>query len=83
MVNLEKTLFDLCEPLVNDSKSLSVKQMSSSNENEVLLYVYAKADDVARMIGRKGVMASSIRQMMSIASRNNKHKRVNVKFEAY
>ena len=39
-------------------------------------------EDVARLIGRKGIMASSIRQMMSIAARDV-HKRISVKFEAY
>ena len=75
MTDLEKTLFDLCAPLVDDEKSLSVKTMSSSNENEISLYV-------ARLIGRKGVMASALRQMMSIASRNE-DKHIAVKFEAY
>lgn len=82
MQDLEKTLLDICLPLVDDKKALSVKTMSSTNENEVLLYVYADSDDVARLIGRKGIMASSIRQMMSIAARDT-HKRISVKFEAY
>ena len=82
MVDLEKTLFDLCAPLVDDQSALSVKTMTSSNENEILLYVYANSEDVARLIGRKGVMASSLRQMMSIAARNMR-KRISVKFEAY
>ena len=82
MVDLEKTLFDLCQPLVEEKESLSVKTMSSTNENEILLYVYANSEDVARLIGRRGSMASSLRQMVSIAARNE-HKRVSVKFEAY
>ena len=82
MVNLEKTLFDLCQPLVEDKDSLSVKTMSSTNDNEILLYVYANSEDVARLIGRRGSMATSLLQMMSIAARNE-HKRVSVKFEAY
>ncbi len=82
MVDLEKTLLDLCKPLVEGKESLSVKTMTSTNENEVLLYVYANGEDVARLIGRKGAMASSIRQMMSIAARDV-HKRISVKFEAY
>ena len=56
--------------------------MSSTNDNEILLYVYANSEDVARLIGRRGSMATSLRQMMSIAARNE-HKRVSVKFEAY
>ena len=82
MIDLEKTLMDLCLPLVDDKEALSVKTMSTTNEHEILLYVYANSDDVARLIGRKGAMASSIRQMISIAAKNKK-KRVSVKFEAY
>lgn len=82
MVNLEKTLYYLCAPLVEDKNSLSVKTMTSTNENEILLYVYANNEDVARLIGRHGSMAASLRQMMSIAARDE-HKRISVKFEAY
>ncbi|MBB5183929.1 KH domain-containing protein [Catenisphaera adipataccumulans] len=82
MVDLEKTLYDLCCPLVEDDKSLSVKTMTSTNDNEILLYVYAASEDVARLIGRNGSMAASLRQMMSVAARDEK-KRVSVKFEAY
>lgn len=82
MIDLEKTLLDICLPLVDDQKALSVKTMATTNDNEILLYVYANSEDVARLICRKGIMASSIRQMMSIAARDV-HKRISVKFEAY
>jgi hypothetical protein len=82
MTDLEKTLYDLCAPLTENSASLSVKQMSSADDDEILLYVYAASEDVARLIGRKGMMASSIRQMMSIAARDIR-KHVSVKFESY
>ena len=82
MIDLEKTLLDICLPLVDDQKALSVKTMATTNDNEILLYVYANSEDVARLNGRKGIMASSIRQMMSIAARDV-HKRISVKFEAY
>ena len=82
MADLEKTLYDLCLPLVDDASTLSVKQMASADDNEILLYVYAASEDVARLIGRKGLMASSLRQMMSIAARDTR-KHVSVKLEAY
>jgi len=52
------------------------------NRCEVSLYVYASSDDIARLIGRKGIMASSLRQMIAIAARNMKS-HISVKFEAY
>ncbi len=82
MNEIEKVLYDLVVPMVDDANSVSVKTMTSLDEKEVLLYVYAKSEDVARLIGRKGTMASSIRQMMSIASRLE-DKKVTIKFESY
>ncbi len=82
MIDYEKVLLDLVTPMVDDQASISVKLMDSLDENEILLYVYANSEDVARLIGRRGCMASSIRQMMSIASRQEE-KKVTIKFEAY
>ncbi|MFV0479468.1 MAG: KH domain-containing protein [Anaerorhabdus sp.] len=81
MAEFEKILFDLIEPMVDDKKCLEVRQMASLNEQEVVLHVYAKDDDVARLIGKKGSMATALRQMMSIASRAD-DKRIMIQFEA-
>ena len=43
MVDLEQALTDLMLPLVDDKASLSVKEMSSLEEDEILLHVYAKS----------------------------------------
>ncbi len=82
MSELEQVLFNLIEPMVSNTEKISVKTMPSLNENEVLLYVYADSEDVARLIGRQGQMASAIRQMMSIASRIG-NKKITIKFESY
>lgn len=81
-MDYEKIVLDLVRPLVDNKDSLSAKVMSTLNEKEILLHVYASSEDVARLIGRRGVMASSIRQMMSIASRKE-GKMITVKFETY
>lgn len=75
-------LLDLIRPIVDDKNTVSVKQMESLDENEILLYVYADNDDVARLIGRRGIMAGSIRRMMSVVARNER-RHVTIKFEAY
>lgn len=82
MQDLEKVLFDLVSPMVDDANSLSVKVMQSLEENEILMHVYAKSTDVARLIGRQGSMATAIRQVMSVATRLE-NKRITIKFESY
>ena len=82
MIELENGLLQLVKPIVDDKDSVSVKTMPSLNEKEVLLYVYAKSDDVGRLIGKQGQMASALRQMMAIASRVE-DKKISIKFESY
>ncbi len=82
MIELENVLLQLVKPIVDDKDSVSVKSMPSLNDKEVLLYVYAKSDDVGRLIGKSGQMASALRQMMAIASRVE-DKKITIKFESY
>ncbi len=80
MTELDKVLLDLVKPMVEDPESLDVRTMPSLNEKEVILHVYAKNDDIARLIGRKGSMASALRQVMSVAS-HAEDRKVTIKFE--
>lgn len=82
MMDYEKTLLDLVQDMVLDPSSVSVKKMDTLDEKEILLYVYANHDELARLIGKKGIMATSLRQMMSIPARNE-NKRVTIKFESF
>ncbi len=81
-MDLQKTLYDLIEPLVEDKESLSIQERESINENEVILVVYANSNDIGRLIGRRGVMAQALRNVMGIAGRLN-DQRINIQFESY
>ena len=82
MIDYEKVLLDLVKPMVDDPDSVRIQTMDSINDNELVLYVYAKNEDIARLIGRQGSMASAIRQMMSVCARLY-NKRISIKFESY
>lgn len=81
MIDLEKVLLNIVKPICGNSDEVMVKQMESLNDNEILLYVYAPSNDIARLIGKQGMMANSIRQMLQVASRIE-NKRIFIKFEA-
>ena len=81
MADLEKVLLNIVKPMCSDQESVTVKQMESINESEILLYVYAPSEDIARLIGKQGSMANSIRQMIQVAS-TIENKRISIKFEA-
>lgn len=78
---LEKVLYHLVKPMVDDERSLDVKQMPGLNDDEVILYVYASKEDLSKLIGKQGVMASSLRSLMSLVV-DSREKKVIIKFEA-
>ncbi len=80
MAELDKVLLDLVRQMVENPESLDVRTMPSLNEREIVLHVYATNEDIARLIGRKGSMASALRQVMSVAS-HAEDKKVTIKFE--
>lgn len=77
-----KTLHDIASGLVGNKDKLEVRQMPSLEEDTVVLYVYASHDDIAKLIGKKGMMANSIRQLMSVCGRMH-DKKLDIKFESY
>jgi|LFRM01.1.fsa_nt_gb predicted RNA-binding protein YlqC (UPF0109 family) len=81
MVDVEKVLYDLAYSIVDFKEALAVKELESINDNEIILMIYAKNDDIGRLIGKKGTMANALRQVMGISSRLL-NKRIQLKFEA-
>ena len=77
-----KALQDICVDLVSNKDKLEVRQMPSLEEDTVVLYVYADTEDIAKLIGKKGMVANSIRQLMGVAGRLN-NVRLDIKFESY
>lgn len=80
MSGLDQVLYDLVKPMVESPEKLEVRTMPSLSEKEVLLHVYASNADIARLIGKKGSMASALRQVMSVAS-HAENKKITIKFE--
>lgn len=77
-----KILKDIAIELVEDKEHLEVRQMPSLDENVVVLHVFSAKSDIAKLIGRRGVMANSMRQFMSVAGRLS-DKKLDIKFESY
>lgn len=80
MSNLEEVLYNLVKPMVDNVDALRVEEKTSSNPREVVIGIHVDDEDIARLIGRKGSMASALRQVMSVAS-HREDKKVTIKFE--
>lgn len=81
MTKLEKTLYDLILPLVDNKDELKIVESTNRSNKVIYLNVEVNDEDLGRLIGRRGNTANSIRQTMQIASRLE-NKRIMVNFKS-
>lgn len=80
-MDYEKIIHTLVDDIV-DNKEIMIRQMPSENPKEVLLMIFSDPEDTARLIGRKGIIADALREVMSIAGKTE-NKRIILKFGSF
>lgn len=81
-MDLEQYVRDIITPYVVTPEALMVRRMPGINESEVILLVIGESNDIARLIGRGGQAADSIREVVNVAGKLT-NKRVRIKFESF
>ena len=66
-INYEKLLVELVKPLVTHPEDVQVS-VNSENEKNTIVSVLVNKDDIGRVIGKKGRVASSIRTLVYAAA---------------
>lgn len=80
MIDLKQVLKSLIAPLVDQKERLRIEQQGDEMDKEIILKVFADRNDISRLIGHKGIMASSLRQVMSVSAHHD-HRHIVIKFE--
>ena len=73
----------LVDSIVEHPESVLIRELPNENsEKDVTLLIVTEKEDTARLIGRKGIIANALREMMSIAGKTER-KRIHLKFESF
>ncbi len=72
----------LIDPIVSKPQSILIRELPSEEEKHITFLVCAENEDCARLIGKKGCVANSLRDILSIAGKLD-NKRVSLKFESF
>ena len=79
------TLVELTEmivkSLVSDPDSISVKEFP--NDDEIIIEVFVKEEDMGSVIGREGKIANSIRTVVQASSYLKDNKRVKINISSF
>lgn len=71
----------IVKSLVDSKDLVSVKEFPTSEDNTILLEVMVSNSDIGKIIGKKGKTANAIRNLVQIASKENK--KVKLNFDAF
>ena len=78
----EKIIHTIVDPFLINPEALMVRELPSDNPKDVRLLVVAESEDTARLIGKKGMVASALREIISVAGKNE-NKRIHLSFESF
>ena len=71
----------IVKSLVSDPYSISVKEFS--NDDEIIIEVVVKEEDMGSVIGREGKIANSIRTVVQASSYLKDNKRVKINISSF
>ncbi len=81
-MDYEKIIRALIDPIVEEPKSVLIRIDEDSNGKDVNILVAAEKEDTARLIGRYGIVANSLREIISVAGRSE-DRRIFLRFESF
>ncbi len=84
MIDYEKTIHALIDPLVEHPESIMIREMPGSSDRDVTLLIVSEDDDTARLIGKRGAVANALREAVGVIGKaDNSNVRIHLKFESF
>ncbi|MEY3609584.1 MAG: hypothetical protein RLZZ388_15 [Bacillota bacterium] len=70
------------DDFVENKDAILIRELKNDNPYDLTLLVVAEPEDTSRLIGRKGIIANALREVLSIAGKID-NRRVHLKFETF
>lgn len=78
----EKIIHTIVDPFLIKPEALMVREIPGTSDKDVTLLIVAENEDTARLIGKKGSVATALREVVSVAGKSeNIH--IHLKFESF
>lgn len=77
-----KIIHALVDDFIVDKDALLIREIPSYGAKDLTLLIVARGDDTSRLIGRKGIIADALREMLNVAGKTE-NRRIHLKFESF
>ncbi len=64
--------------ILNNPEKVTIEQLESDSEKDLIYFICCTSEDTGRLIGKHGATADALREVLSIAAKNN-NQRVHIK----
>ena len=81
-MDYEKLIHALIDDIVEEPKSVLIRVTEGNTPKDVLIVIASEKNDTARLIGHKGIIANSLREVVGVAGKSE-NKRIHLKFESF
>ena len=81
-MDYEKVIHALIDPIVDSPESVLIRVTEGTTPKEINILIAAEKEDTSRLIGKKGIIANALRELVGVAGKTeNKH--VHLRFESF
>jgi uncharacterized protein len=81
-MDYEKVIHAFVDSFVEHKDAIMIRELPSDSDRDIVLLVVAESEDTARLIGRRGLIADALREVIGVAGKSE-GKRVHLKFESF
>ena len=77
-------LHPIIDPLIEKPESVLIREVPGSTRRETTSLIVSEPEDTARLIGRHGMVANALREVIGIAGKvDGSNQRIRLKFESF
>jgi predicted RNA-binding protein YlqC (UPF0109 family) len=70
------------DPIISKPEAVLIREQPNEGDKDIALLIVAESEDTARLIGKRGVVANAIRNVISVSGKlENIH--IHLKFESF
>ena len=78
----EKIIHAIIDPLIEHKDAVLIREISNEGDKSMTILIATEKEDISRLIGRKGIIANSIRELISVAAKKES-KHIHIRFESF
>jgi predicted RNA-binding protein YlqC (UPF0109 family) len=81
-MDYQSLVHTVIDPIISKPQAVLIREQPNESDKDVTLLIVAESEDTARLIGKRGVVANAIRDIVSVSGKlENIH--IHLKFESF